>query len=145
MSARTATRADLSAIYALERTAFGSHCYPDFFFRQALDLWPAYLLVAEGEEGELAGYCLGGTGAAPGEGWILSLAVAGACRGRGLGKALLQQALAALEAGGCRSVRLTVAPDNPALGLYLALGFVEEGREEAYFGPGEPRLVLRRG
>ncbi|WP_375055574.1 GNAT family N-acetyltransferase [Zobellella sp. DQSA1] len=142
MPIRTATKADMQAIYRLERSSFGSHCYPDFFFRQAHDLWPRYLWVAD--DGELAGYCLGGTGAAPGEGWILSLAVAESCRGRGLGKALLLQAIGALEAGGCRSVRLTVSPDNPALGLYLALGFVTERREEAYFGPGEPRLVLVR-
>lgn len=144
MRIRTATRGDLAAIYALERAAFGGHCYPDFFFRQALDLWPGYLLVAE-DDGALAGYGLGGTGVAPDEGWILSLAVAASCRGRGFGKALLRQATGVLAAGGCRVVRLTVAPDNPALGLYLSLGFVEERREEAYFGPGEPRLVLVRG
>lgn len=143
MPIRTATKGDLAAIYALERAAFGDHCYPDFFFRQALDLWPACLLVAEDDDGALAGYGLAGAGA--GDGWILSLAVAESCRGRGLGKALLQQALRAMEADGCRAVRLTVAPDNPALGLYLSLGFMEERREEDYFGPGEPRLVLVRG
>ncbi|PSJ44871.1 GNAT family N-acetyltransferase [Zobellella endophytica] len=145
MPVRTATKGDLRAIHALERAAFGSHCYPDFFFRQALDLWPAYLLVAEDDDDVLAGYGLGGAGTAPGEGWILSLAVAESCRGQGLGKALLQALLAALDEGGCRRQRLTVAPDNPALGLYLSLGFVEEGGEPDYFGPGEPRLVLVRG
>ncbi|NHI01249.1 GNAT family N-acetyltransferase [Oceanimonas sp. MB9] len=144
MNIRPATRADLAAVHGLECAAFGEHGYPDFFLRQAWDLWPGSLLVAESEN-ELLGYVLAGRGEVANEGWILSLAVAPAARGRGLGRQLLQVAVTALESQGCKRIKLTVLPDNPALHLYHSLGFAEAGREEDYFGPGEPRLVMVRG
>ena len=143
MKIRTATKADLAAVYGLECTAFGDHGYPDFFLRQAWDLWPGSLLVAEGDN-ELLGYALAGRGESVNEGWILSLAVAPAARGQGLGRQLLQAAVTALEGQGCVRIKLTVLPDNPALHLYQSLGFIEAGREADYFGPGEPRLVMVR-
>ncbi|OXY81945.1 GNAT family N-acetyltransferase [Oceanimonas doudoroffii] len=144
MNIRPASRADLAAVHGLECAAFGEHGYPDFFLRQAWDLWPGSLLVAESEH-ELLGYALAGRGEVANEGWILSLAVTPAARGRGLGRQLLQVAVTALESQGCKRIKLTVLPDNPALHLYQSLGFAEAGREEDYFGPGEPRLVMVRG
>ncbi|WP_019934336.1 GNAT family N-acetyltransferase [Oceanimonas smirnovii] len=143
MKIRAATKADLAEVYQLECVAFGEHGYPYFFLRQAWDLWPGSLLVAESER-ELQGYVLAGRGEKVNEGWILSLAVAPAARGRGLGRQLLQAAVTALEERGCARIKLTVLPDNPALQLYQSLGFVEAGRENDYFGPGEPRLVMVR-
>lgn len=143
MKIRAATKADLAEVYQLEYVAFGEHGYPDFFLRQAWDLWPGSLLVAESER-ELQGYVLAGRGEKVNEGWILSLAVAPAARGRGLGRQLLQAAVTALEEQGCARIKLTVLPDNPALQLYQRLGFAEAGRENDYFGPGEPRLVMVR-
>lgn len=144
MKIRTASKEDLAGVYRLEGNAFGDHGYPDFFLRQAWDLWPGSLLVAE-EKSELLGYVLAGRGEAATEGWILSLAVAPAARGQGLGRQLLRAAVNALEGQGCRRIKLTVLPDNPALHLYQSLGFAEAGREEDYFGPGEPRLVMVKG
>jgi ribosomal-protein-alanine N-acetyltransferase len=144
MNIRTAVKKDLTAVHGLERDGFGDHGYPDFFLRQAWDLWPGSLLVAE-EKSELLGYVLAGRGEAATEGWILSLAVAPAARGQGLGRRLLQAAVTALESQGCERIKLTVLPDNPALHLYRSLGFTEAGREEDYFGPGEPRLVMVKG
>ncbi|WP_346350816.1 N-acetyltransferase [Oceanimonas sp. AH20CE76] len=144
MTIRTAIKGDLAAVYGLECAAFGSHGYPDFFLRQAWDLWPGSLLVAESES-ELLGYVLAGRGESATEGWILSLAVTPAAQGRGLGRQLLQAAVAVLEEQGCARIKLTVLPDNPALQLYQRLGFAEAGRENDYFGPGEPRLLMVRG
>ncbi|GHA26856.1 GNAT family N-acetyltransferase [Oceanisphaera arctica] len=145
MKIRAATKADLGAIFRLEQAAFGSHGYPDFLFRQLLELWPHFLLVAE-NEGVLVGYVLGGMGEAKEQGWILSLAVDERQRGQGIGKALLQHLCRDLADSGCPSQRLTVHPDNSAAGLYRALGFQLETTESDYFGPDEPRQVLlRRG
>lgn len=50
-------------------------------------------------------------------------------RGRGIGKALLGQAIRWAESMGVRKLELAVYPDNEAaLALYRAFGFVEEGR-----------------
>ena len=145
MKIRAATKADLGEVFRLEQAAFGCHGYPDFLFRQLLELWPNFLLVAE-SEGGLVGYVLGGMGEAKEQGWILSLAVDERQRGRGLGKALLQHLCRDLADSGCTSQRLTVHPDNTAAGLYRALGFELETTESDYFGAGEPRQVLlRRG
>ncbi|OYD26294.1 GNAT family N-acetyltransferase [Oceanimonas baumannii] len=141
MNIRAASKADLAGVYQLECDTFGSHGYPDFFLRQAWDLWPGSMLMAEDDTG-LRGYVLAGRGEVADESWILSLAVAPAARGQGLGRKLLQAAVNELERQGCRHIKLTVLPDNPALHLYRSLGFTEVSREEDYFGPGEPRLVM---
>ncbi|MGB5855650.1 MAG: N-acetyltransferase [Oceanisphaera sp.] len=149
MKIRVATKADMAEIFQLEQGAFGTHCYPDFLFRQLLDLWPNYLLVAENEAalsqlpvGALLGYTLGGVGEAKSQGWVLSLAVTEQARGLGIGKALLQHLIGRLTEEGCQQLRLTVHPDNSAAGLYHALGFEHESTEPDYFGPNEPRQVL---
>lgn len=147
MNIRAATKADMAQIFQLEQAAFGAHCYPDFLFRQLLDMWPGYLLVAEHDracDSPLAGFVVGGIGESREQGWILSLAVAEQARGAGIGKALLQQLIDTLSADGCQQIRLTVHPDNRAAGLYHALGFIHESTEADYFGPNEPRHVLLR-
>ncbi|WP_440028696.1 GNAT family N-acetyltransferase [Chromobacterium amazonense] len=142
MKLRPAQRADLAAIFAVEQAVFGSHVYPDFFFRQALDLWPGWFWLAEDEAGQIAGYALGAPSQQPDELWLLSLALLPSCRGQGAGKALMQAALAAMRPQ-ANTIRLTVDPANPAAELYRRLGFVETGREADYFGPGEARLVMQ--
>lgn len=145
MIIRAATKADLGEVFRLEQAGFGSHGYPDFLFRQLLELWPNFLLVAE-SEGKLVGYALGGMGEVKEQGWILSLAVDEQLRGQGIGKVLLQRLCRDLADSGCTELRLTVHPDNGAAGLYRALGFEIETSEPDYFGVGEPRQVLlRRG
>lgn len=48
----------MHAIWQIDADVFGEDVYPAFFFRQAMDLWPALLVVAE-LEGRLLGYALG--------------------------------------------------------------------------------------
>ena len=55
---RLATHADMHAIWQIDADVFGEDVYPGFFFRQAMDLWPELLVVAE-REGWLLGYALG--------------------------------------------------------------------------------------
>ncbi|AXE34666.1 GNAT family N-acetyltransferase [Chromobacterium phragmitis] len=141
MQLRPARQADLAAVFAIEQAVFGSHVYPDFFFRQALDLWPDWFWLAVDEAGSPAGYALGAPSQKPDELWLLSLALLPSCRGRGAGKALMQAALQAMRPR-ARSIRLTVDPANPAAGLYRKLGFAEIAHEDDYFGPGEARLLL---
>ncbi|MDI1433939.1 GNAT family N-acetyltransferase [Polyangium sorediatum] len=133
---------DLHAVFAVERDVFGTHVYPDFFFRQAFDLWGDTFFVADGEDGSLDGYVLGVSSHEPGVMWVLSLAVRAASRGRGIGKALMHELLAAMKARGTSSAKLTVHPDNPAVTLYRNLGFEVIGEEPHYFGEKDPRWVM---
>ncbi|OHX12750.1 GNAT family N-acetyltransferase [Chromobacterium sphagni] len=142
MQLRQARQTDLAAVFTIEQAVFGSHVYPDFFFRQALDLWPDWFWLAEDESGAPIGYVLGAPSQQPDELWLLSLALLPACRGRGVGKALLQAALAAMRPR-ARGIQLTVDPANPAAALYQRLGFAVIGHDPGYFGPGEARWLMR--
>jgi hypothetical protein len=67
---RPAALPELPLVAALERQVFSSEVYPEFFFRQAHDLWPDYLLLAwQGEH--LLGYLL----AAPGQNGAQSVGI----------------------------------------------------------------------
>jgi ribosomal-protein-alanine N-acetyltransferase len=80
---------------------------------------------------------------------ILSIAVDGDARGRGLGRALLRRNLQRLAGLGVRAVFLEVGADNrAALALYRRMGFTQVGKRERYYGNGPEQdssaLVLRR-
>lgn len=141
---RGAGVADLVAMAALERHAFGDDCYPPFFLRQALDLWPAHLWVADDGVG-LAGYALGAPASRAGEAWLLSLAVDPMRRGQGHAQALAGALLQSFAIAGFVRIALTVMPGNPAaVRLYERLGFTVEAEEADYFGPGERRWRMTR-
>lgn len=139
---RAPRKHELRAVFAVEKDVFGAHVYPDFFFRQAFDLWGDTFFVAGGEGDLLDGYVIGVPCDEPGVMWVLSLAVRGAARGRGIGKALMREVLAAMRAKGTASVKLTVHPDNTAVKLYQGLGFEVVGDEPHYFGEDDPRRVM---
>lgn len=144
MQFRPAQQQDIAAIFAIEQAVFGSAVYPDFFFRQAYDLWPSLLLVAVAGDGTLAGYALGAPANEAGIGWVMSLAVAASQRGQGIGRGLTQALCRQMQAQGVQQLRLTVDPGNhTAVALYRQLGFVLIAQEAEYFGAGEPRLVLQ--
>ena len=66
-------------------------------------------------------------------------------RGQGLGKALLEAAIAAAEQRDFRRIELTVFADNlRAMALYEKTGFVREGvmRAARYLGPDDYRDVV---
>lgn len=145
ISYREVTTDDLPALAALERDVFGGEAYPPFFFRQALDLWRPFFLVAEDEAGQLTGYALAAPAVRGSEACVLSTGVHRSHRGQGTATRLLDALLGRLDAAGIGTVWLTVHPENAgAVRLYRRLGF-EAVREEAdYFGPGEPRLRMER-
>jgi ribosomal-protein-alanine N-acetyltransferase len=80
---------------------------------------------------------------------ILTLAVAPAARGRGLGRALVEAGAQAAAAAGAETLFLEVAADNaPALPLYAAAGFERVGERRGYYprpgGAAADAYTLRR-
>ncbi len=74
---------------------------------------------------------------------ILTLAVAPAMRRHGLGRELMQAAMAAAAGRGAASVALEVAERNAAArSLYAGLGFAGVGRRRGYYGAGGDALIL---
>ncbi|WP_261885464.1 GNAT family N-acetyltransferase [Vibrio pomeroyi] len=136
-----AEKQELADIYQLEHALFGDHAYPQFFFRQAFDCWGKGLLVAK-QESKIAGYALMTTTDKQHEFWILSLAVDPNYRGMGIGRKLMQHAIAQLPQES--KLLLTVDPNNAsACALYASMGFVTITQEENYFGDDEARLVMQ--
>ncbi|MDJ0779180.1 MAG: GNAT family acetyltransferase [Gammaproteobacteria bacterium] len=84
------------------------------------------LFVAEGEN-QLDGACMAGYDGH--RGWLYAVAVRSEGRRRGLGRALVEAALAALRERGCIKVNLQIRSDNAAVeSFYRALGFATEER-----------------
>ena len=98
-------------------------------------------LVAE-RRGVVAGYVVAHSAADEGE--ILNLGVAAAHRRHGIGRELVERALAELTARGVRTVYLEVRASNAAARrLYETLGFAEVGRRSRYYRrPVEDAVVL---
>ena len=71
----------------------------------------------------------------------LGMSVAAASRGRGVGTALLGEALAVAPSLGAHKLALQVWPHNAAaLALYRKFGFVEEGRLRRHYRRGNGEL-----
>jgi mycothiol synthase len=83
------------------------------------------LLATDGEAGDV-GFV------ACGEGWIVQVGVRPDWRGRGLGAALVTEALARMRAAGATEALLDVNVNNPAGALYRRLGFASLGRRARF-------------
>ena len=76
-------------------------------------------------------------------GRIYSLAVHPACRGQGVGEALVRALIDALRARGVRRVYLEVETSNAgAVRLYERMGFKKIGTLPDYYGPGRPAVHM---
>jgi ribosomal-protein-alanine N-acetyltransferase len=112
-------------------------------FAQCVNAAVPFLVAEQRGTGVIAGYAIAHVGADEGE--ILNLGVAPAHRGRGVGRALVEQMLAALRSHGARVVYLEVRESNVvARRLYESLGFAEVARRARYYRrPVEDAVVLR--
>ena len=92
-----------------------------------------YLGAVVEQTGQVQGYVIARTMLDECE--ILSVGVAHASQGQGLGKQVLQQLFSQFPAQ-TSTVHLEVRVSNlPALKLYEALGFIEVGRRKGYYAP----------
>jgi ribosomal-protein-alanine N-acetyltransferase len=135
---RSATRADVPAIVALERTIFSDPWSSGGFF----ELLGESSLVAVADD-QVVGYLFARL-LAPDEAEILNLAVQKDRRGRGMGRSLIEAALHGFRKKRVRTVFLEVRASN-AQGqrFYHNVGFREVGRRRGYYDkPCEDALIL---
>lgn len=141
ISIRTATRADLDALLALEQS-----CYPfPWSRRQFIDEFdnPAATIEMALVEEQLAGYLC--SWLICGELQIQNLATSPAYRRRGIGQMLLEYVIARCRGAGLLSAWLEVREDNQAaIKLYSGCGFEVQGRRKKYYQDGEDALLLGR-
>lgn len=138
-----ALEVDLSAIAGIEAAVYSNPWHPDTF-RALLQQDRAKVLVAEDEDGGVAGYAV--------YWWVLeqaelaNLAVRPDQQGRGLGGTILDQALAMAGNQGIESVFLEVRVSNEAARrLYSGRGFRQVSVRKGYYqNPKEDALILVR-
>jgi len=142
---------DLADIMALEHKLFPDDPWSAEMFAEEVTQPPGsrLYLTAEADVGATrvtAGYA--GMMFVPGgvQADVLTIAVAPAYWGRGIGSALLSALIQAARNRGCTEVFLEVREDNQrARGLYLRRGFEEIGVRRGYYQPsGTDAIVMRK-
>ena len=104
--------------------------------------------VLRSQEGELMGYFL--VMGVVDEAHLLNVAVSRAWQGKGVGRLLVNQAVALSRGLGMESILLEVRPSNiRALEIYQRYGFAEIGRRKGYYPAAnstrEDAIVMRFG
>ena len=139
---RTAERADLGAVIAIERASFGDPWTRGMFGTHLTSSGGSNFLVAD-QDGSVVGYAI--TVAAAEECELLNIAVEPDSRGRGVGALLLDSAMELCRRSGSTEMWLEVRASNAgARMLYESRGFAEVGvRKRYYHAPREDAIVLR--
>ena len=129
MHVRPCTRDDRSGVIALWERVFPDdppHNAPAKVFDAKLATHDDMLFVATEEDAVIGTAMAGYDGH---RGWLYTVAVSPDCRRRGIGAALVHQAVDALRAAGCIKVNLQIRATNTAVrGFYESLGFEVEER-----------------
>jgi ribosomal-protein-alanine N-acetyltransferase len=134
------TEVDLDAVTAIEKVSFPSP-WARVLFSGELSAAHSFPMVAVDAEGVVVGYIC--PMLVIDEGHILNVAVHPDCRGRGIGRMLVENVLADCRLQGAEFVSLEVRPSNTvAIKLYRDLGFIVVGRRKAYYENGEDALLM---
>jgi ribosomal-protein-alanine acetyltransferase len=141
---RPAAPGDLDAVMAIETASFPGDAWSRSSMAATLADRDTAAIVAT-EADALLGYAavLAPRGADDAD--VLTIAVAEAARGRGIGRALLERLLQEAAARGAVHVFLEVRADNPvATALYVSTGFEAVGRRPHYYQPDDVDAVVMR-
>ncbi|WP_435361029.1 ribosomal protein S18-alanine N-acetyltransferase [Haloarchaeobius sp. DFWS5] len=140
---RPAERADLLAIYRIEKSSFPQP-WPYEAFERFLSE-PGFLVSTEGQKvtGYVVADCVPNHGNNLGH--VKDIAVHPDRRGRGIGRRLLARAIATLSTQNATSVKLEVRESNEtAKSLYEDFGFEVLRRVPRYYDDHEDALVMVR-
>jgi ribosomal-protein-alanine N-acetyltransferase len=142
MNIRPMTSADISAVVDVDTCAGILLPWTGAAYARELQNPAAFCWVAEVEE-RLAGSLT--LWSVVGEGEIANVAVHPDFWRQGIGRALLQTALAQAAELGLARVMLEVRESNQAAqSLYLGFGFVEDGRRPRYYSNGEDAILMSK-
>ena len=146
LNIRPASSEDLDLLLAIERQCFRAHRFTREDFQYHLKNPRSILAVAE-IDGEIAGYVAGIIyhGARNRLGWIYSMAVRPAWRGRGFGSRLLKYFENEAARAGSQTAVLEVRKTNrTAFSLYRKAGYEVTKRLPDYYAAGSDGLRMRK-
>jgi ribosomal-protein-alanine N-acetyltransferase len=143
---------DLQSVIHINRTCLPEN-YTDYFFIELHQRFPETFIVAE-ENGEVVGYIMcrielglsnfGFSGLLK-KGHIVSVAVLHPHRRKGIGKALVAQAIENMRIYNAKQCFLEVRVTNtPAIELYKKLGFEITRTIHGYYSDGEDAYVMTK-
>ena len=143
---------DLDKVININRVCLPEN-YSTYFFMEIFDRYPAAFIVAE-QDGELVGYImcrietgfpsLGGLGISK-KGHIVSVAVLPHHQRKGVGTALLNEALKSMRTYKAKECFLEVRVSNvPAIEMYRQLGFRIARTVGGYYADGESAHVMAK-
>lgn len=135
---------DLPAVEALEGELFPADAWPSASWWAELAARPRREYVVALEGAGVLGYAGLDHGGEASD--IMTIAVAPAAQGRGIGRILLQELEERAVSRGAEVVLLEVRADNAAaLALYLSSGYAVIQTRRRYYQPGDvDALVMRR-
>ncbi len=138
---RPLTEADRETVTELEGRVFPEDPWPPSMVGEELRA-PLRHYVGAVEGGDTVGYA--GVRLGP-DADVMTIGVVEPARGRGIGRALIEDLLGAARAAGSERVFLEVRASNEAaIGLYLSVGFHRIGRVRRYFRhPTEDAVTMR--
>jgi ribosomal-protein-alanine N-acetyltransferase len=141
---RALTWTDIPALAALEKALFPDDAWSETTWWAELAGRPRRdYVVMERRPGDLAGYAGLDHGGDVAD--IMTIAVAAAYRGRGLGDRLLDELVARAAAHGAEALMLEVRADSPAaLALYARHRFERVSVRRGYYQPGAVDAVVMR-
>lgn len=147
---RRCEQEDLPSVIEINMSTLPEH-YSDYFFESILKELPESFLIAE-LDGKVVGYimCKMEFGFSNfrklgfvKKGHVVSVAVLDEHRGKGLGKALMQEATSGLIAKKADEIYLEVRVSNEsAVKMYERLGFVIKTKIRAYYRDGEEAYLM---
>ena len=147
MHYRLYTPDDFAALYAIEEVCFQPpHRFGRRYMRQLIESSCSAAWIAE-HDGRMAGFAIVEWARESAEvvAYIQTIEVLPAERGQGVGHELLARMQASARQAGAAIIWLHVDAENAAaIRLYERNGFLCEGREADYYGPGRPALVFAR-
>ncbi len=129
----TGSAADIEAVNRVMRAAFDPRFGEAWTPSQCLGMLslPGVWLTLANDDGRVIGFAL--TRAVADDAELLLLAVHPADRGRGVGLALLQRAMADAQGRGAARLCLEMRAGNDATRLYASAGFVKCGERRNYY------------
>ncbi|MGQ9530869.1 MAG: ribosomal protein S18-alanine N-acetyltransferase [Candidatus Bathycorpusculaceae bacterium] len=149
---RKFTTNDLQSVMHINRVCLPEN-YTDYFFIELHQRFPETFIVAE-ENGEVVGYIMCriemglsnfGLSGLLKKGHIVSVAVLHQHRRKGIGKALINQALENMRLYNAKQCFLEVRVSNmPAIELYKKLGFEITRTIHGYYSDGEDAYVMTK-
>lgn len=128
---RKMTLADVESVYAIELATFPTPWTLDSFYYELNENQFSHYLVAE-EDGKLIGFC--GMWLVVDAAQITNVAVIETARGRGIGEALMREAIRVACEANMDVMSLEVRVTNKvAQNLYRKLGFEDGGIRKGYY------------